>query len=514
MVNKGILLENLINKFNSLTLHSIVNECFINGLPLKHEEITREEKVVLTKYSVKVLESINAFNALEQALDSAVLTNPQKLLLYDIYTVCTEASKEAANRIVKDTDCTNPKTCLSDVVDNATFTELEYKSFMSKASGMDLNKISNIIKDKTMAVIKDEQEQYEKEEEIENELKDALAESKDFSNTTTESYMDIVLTKSDPRKHVTLFSKLQESAMESMSINYVNNEIDGIMTIVDKVTFNCFLDDFKRSYVSFGTESYTEVNTNNNIDEHEKPKISLLVSIIVYTIMETLKTLNIYCPSRENIKKFVSSKIDGNKLENINNEEVLSKATEMIKSSNSTDFSKVDSFQLANKLVEFKKIHETLESFISNNSIPNETTKIFDMISVIESYTMKIEGILNQRNAIEKAKANESVSYYDKLHHENDVSQFNKVNRLYGKNPLVSEIHLKINSATESIIDVEAINSLGQVIKRSFMNIQTAVESSKYIKYLNDMYKESELEKSEKNVFIIPNNGSGQKIQL
>ena len=127
---------------------------------------------------------------------------------------------------------------------------------------------------------------------------------------------------------------------------------------------------------------------------------------------------------------------------------------------------------------------------------------------------MKIEGILNQRNMTEKAKANESVTYYDKLNHENDIAQFNKINRLYGKNPLISEIHLKINPVTESVIDIEAVGRYGHVIKRSFMNIQTAVESSKYLEYLNDMYKESDLKKSEKDVFIIINNGSGQKIHL
>ena len=516
MVNKGILLEKLTNKFNSLTLHSIVNECFINGLPLNRDEITRGEKVALTKYSVKVLESIDAFHALEQALENPTLTNPQRVLLLDIHTACTEASKEASNRIVKETNCSDPKTCMSDVVDNATFTESEYNKFMSKASDMNLDKISGIIKEKTLNVIKDEQEQYEKEEELENELKDALADSKDFSDATTESYMDIVLTKSDPRKHVTVFSKLQEAAMEMMRDIPMSSEIDDVIKVVEKVTFSSFVDDFKHTSVSFeiGNESFAGVSANNSVGESEKPKMALLVSIIVYTVMETLKTMNIYCPSKDCIKKFVSARIDGEKIANINNDEVLARATEMIKSSNATDFSKVNSFQLSSKLVELKKVQETLESFVTNNTIPDKNNEIYNVLSAIESNTMKIESILNQRNTEERAKATESSTYYDKLNHENDIAQFNKINRLYGKNPLVTEIHLKINPATESVVDVEAINGLGQVMKRSFMNIQTAVESSKYIEYLNDMYRESELEKSEKNVFILPNDGSGQKIQL
>lgn len=519
MINKGILLENLTNKMNLLTLHSIVNECFISGLPLIQSEISRNEKVALTKYSYKVLKSIDAFHALEQALETSTsLTNVQKVLLYDIYTICTEASKEAANRIVKETNCSDPKVTMNDVVDNAAFTESEYKNFMSKASNMDLDKISGIIKEKTLTVIKDEQEQYEKEEELENELKDALSDSKDFSDVTTEAYMDIVLTKSDPRKHVTVFSKLQEAAMEMMSITPVNDDIIGVIDIADKVTFNSFVDDFKHTDVHFDAcnESFTDMVSGNSklINENIRPKLSLVVSIIVYTVMETLKTLNIYCPSRDDIKKFVSSKIDGSKIENMTNEDILSKASEMIKKTNFIDLSKVESFQLATELAKFKEIQETLESIISNDMMPHKRNELYDIVSTIESYTIKIEGILNHRNSVERSKANESVSYYDKLNHENDVSQFNKVNRLYGKNPLVSEIHLKVNPATESIVDVDAVDSFGQVIKRSFMNIQAAIESSKYFEYLNDMYKESDLNKSDKTVFIIPNDGSGKKIKL
>lgn len=519
MVNKGILLENLIDKFHSLTLHSIVNECFINGLPLEQSEISRNEKVELTKYSYKVLESINGFQSMMDALESSTsLSNPQKILLYDIYSICTEASKEAANRIVKETDCSDKKTNMTDIVDSATFTESEYKAFMTKANNLNLDKISNIIKEKTLNVIKDEQEHYEKEEELDNELKDALSNSKDFSDVSTEAYMNIVLTKSDPRKHVTVFSKLQDAAMEMMAITPVSDETTGIMNIVDKVTFSSFVDDFMRNDITFSScnESFTDMNSENNslIDEKSRAKLSLVISIVVYTVMETLKTLNIYCPSKDAIKKFVSSKIDGNKLENKETNEILTRAMEMIKKTNTTDLSKVNSIQLANDLSKFKEIQETLESVITLEGQENKN-KIYNALSAIESHTLKIEGILNQRNnMLKNSKATESITYYDNLSHENDITQFNKINRLYGKNPLVSEIHLKINPATESIIDVNAVDNFGQTIKKSFMNIQSAVESSSYLEYLNNLYKESDLNKTDKNVFIVPNDGSGRKIKL
>jgi hypothetical protein len=520
MINKSILSSALTNKFSLLALHSIVNECFINGLPMNQSEISDDEKIALTKYSYKVLNKVGGFKALENSLASNTYNAKQKALLTDIHKLCKESAMEACKRIVTETDCKDPSKKFDDVVDQAAFTDEEYKRFAEKADKMDLGAISEIIKDKTLKVLKDEQEQYEKEEQLESELKDALAESKDFANATTESYMDIVLTKSEPRHHVTLFSKLQEAAFEMTYITPVLNGTD-VMPIIDKVTFESFLEPLRINNVDIDKcyESYVENADDKlaNVSDEMKPQISSLVSIVIYTVMETLKTLNIYCPSQDVIKKFVCATANGEKVKATKAYDVYTKAEEMLKEANCTDFTKINSAKLSTILVELKKISDILESFIANGIDGVESSKVTTTLDGLHAQMERIENVLNEKMITEKAKAEESAksTYYGDLQKSNDIAQFNKISNLFSRNPLVSEIRLKVNpNNIGSIIDVDAANEAGQVIKSSFMNMQVAVESSKYFEYLDNAFKQSKLADVEKRICIIVNDGTGKKITL
>ena len=514
MVNKNILLSHVNDKFKLLTLHSIVNECFINGLPIKKEEITPQEKKDLTKYSYKVVKTIGGFNALESAIENPRLTFKQKMKLADIDHLCTTAALEAAKRVVADVDCKDPSTKLNDMVDKASFTEAEYKKFASKAHAIGLEEMSDIIQQKTLAVIKDEQEQYEKEEELDTELKDALADSKDFSETSTEAYMDIFLSKNDPRKHVSVFSRLQDVSMEMMNIVKIAG--DDVMPIVDKVTFEAFTDDLKVSNTDFDSwmESYGQVSNEEvcNVPTESRPKLATLVSIIVYTIMETLKTMNIYCPSYDNIRSFVSKPMESAKVVSLNKEEVFGKAEEKLTANSKLDFSKLDTTKLTNSLVELKKMSQMAqESLVLDPS----DSRAIDIVNRVEEHVGKINEVLHARESAMRAKANEAFSYYDTLYREGDIAQFNKINNMFGSNPNINEIRLNVNPANpSSIVDVTCANESGQVINSSFMHIKYAVESSQYLDYLKDRYDHSSLKESGKPVVMVFNDGTGKRIVL
>ena len=516
MVNKNILFSKLTDKFNRLALHGIVNECFINGLPIANENIDRDEKIALTKYSYKVLDKLGGFSVLESAIENNSLTLNQKLLLGDIYNICTEASKEAATRIVKETDCDAPDTKIDEVMDKAAFTKAEYNKFAKGANNVGIDEISKIIKNKTLAVIKDEQEQYEKEEILANELKDALAETKDFSDTTTESYMDIILNKSDARHHISLFSKLQESAMEMMNICKVGKSGEDVIPIVEKVTFESFLDSLRSDDKEYDTwmESFNEVANEeiSSVPDENKPKMATLTSIIVYTVIETLKTLNLYNPNIGEVKKFVNSNISGEKIANEDINKLYKKAEESVLSAKKLDFSKMDSKTLADKSVEFKKISELVQESVTNGG---STEKSVPLVSALEGYVESINDVLNARNVERKAMESTTDGYYDKINRSHDLSQFNKINNLFGKNPLVKEIRLQMNpDGVDSIIDVACANESGQIIKSSFINMQYACESSNYLDYIKDTFKQSNLAECDKDVSIILKDGKGTKINL
>ena len=515
MINKGILISKLTKKFNDITLHSIVNECFVNGLPIDKEHITRDEKIALTKYSYKVIKHIGGINALESSIENPALSYGQKMFLGDIYHICTEASKEAAKRCADECDCKDPSTKMKDVVDKASFTEAEYRKFASKVDGIGLDEVADIIKDKTLKVIKDEKDQYKKEEELDNELKDALSETKEFSETSNESYMDIVLNKSDPRHHVTVFSKLQEAAMEMMNIVKVGDNGMDVFPIVDKVTFESFVDELKSDNITLdkGLESLDAIAREEvcEIPFDSRAKLATLTSIIVYTVVETLKTMNIFCPSNDSIKHFVNSSSNATKVAITNRDAIMSKAEEQVGELNTKDTTKMKSQDLSDILQELRKTQEYLGQFVMNNTTDSRVTGLIDKI---DKKVEDISSILGERNKeLNQSPAEEG--YFDNYKKRSDLAQFNKIGNLFGKDPNVKDIRLKINpNGITSIIDVECANESGQIVKRSFMNMQYACESDKYIDYLKTTYENSKLKESNKPVAIFANDGTGRKISL
>ena len=517
MVNKGILTSALKSVFRNRALHTIVTECYMNGLPLRIEDLSSEEKTGLAKYSRKVMNQLDAWHALESAI--ATHEGKQQAFLFDIYQTCDEIASEAATRIANSTDCKDPEVKLSDIVDKASFTEDEQNRFVAKADNMDLDTVSKVIKEKTLSVIKDEQEQYEKDEALNNELKDALSESKDFSEATTEAYMDLVLDKSDPRHHVSVFSKLQDAAMEMMEVTNVEEGND-IIPIVERVTFEAFLPDLRTQNADFDTwcEAYSKVANEEvcTVDKENRPKYATLISIIVYTIMETLKTMNIYSPSQTDVKNFVSSQSNGQKVDEAALDNFITKAMEKSMMYDTIDFSKKNSSDLADILSELKKIVNLLNTQVNNgdDEATNGDGSAVDIVGRIEEQIQNIENILSTRSK-EGKPTTESSSYYENLAKESDIAQFNKLSSLFGKNPNVSEIHLKVDTnKIGSVVDVECANESGTIVKRSFMEISAAVESDSYVDYLKTAYEGSKLHDTEKPVYIICKDGKGTKIQL
>lgn len=516
MINKSILMSRLTDKFKMLTFHSIVNECFVNGLPLNQSEFSNDDKKALTKYSYDVLNKLGGFSVLESAFDANHKSFRQNLLIGEIYNVCNEAACKAAKRVCEETDCKDPAANINEIVDKASFTEEEYKKFATKANTIGLEDIQKIIKDKTLNVIKDEQDQYEKEEELDEELKDALASSDDFTDTTTESYMDMFLAKNDPRHHITLFSRLQETAMEMMQVMSLPDNGEDPFPLINKVTFEGFIDDLKVTDKSFDSaiESLNQISNEDscNVPCEAQPKLATLVAIVTYTVLETLKTMNLYCPTQACIQKFVNKPVSTT--DNIQNDvsQVYARAEEKLHEGNRVDFSKMDSRDLTNRLSELKKINESVQG---TKAISTESDRALNIMQNIDKQVNAINNVLHSRDMEIKEKATATESYYDGYNRSSDLAQFNKIGHLFGKNPNVREIRLKINpDRIQSIIDVDAANESGQVIKSTFMNMQYACEDSKYIDYLKESFANSGLSNCDKHVCLLINDGTGRKIGL
>lgn len=517
MINKSILQRDLTDKFNTLTLHCIVNECFINGLPLDHSEITDEDKRMLTKYSYSVLEQLGGFQLLENAFRVESAPAKQFMFLADMYDICTEAASASKKRICEETDCSDPKTTLKEVVDSATMTDAEYKAFIKKADTMDISQVSEVIKKKTLDVLQSEREQMEKDEALDNELKEALAKTDGMKGVTTESYLDMFLDKSSPRHPLTIFSRLNDAAMEVSSITPIS-DTEHIAPILYRTTFEAFLPELKsQSKIDkemIAQESAQAVSTEEMclVNEESRPKVSLLVSTIVYTIMETLKTLHLYCPDKNVIKNYVTSRIKSETIDDTSLDELLDKANQIIIESKTTDHSKLTSDKLNALATNIRKLSARLQNRLEPNDVTtNSNIVISDKIATLDSITSKITGVLAIRS---KRSEPAQESYYEKRNRSQLIADFNRVNALCGQNPNVSEILLKVNPDVPSCIAVEGLNAMHSVCKESYIALEAAIEISQYVDYLKSAYSESKLSACGKPTYLIEMDGKGTKVPL
>lgn len=517
MINKAIVRKALEDKFKKLTFHAIVNESFIGALPMTEESISDTEKKYLTRYSYHVLNALGGFNALESAIDLDKKSVQQNLFLASIHNICTEAAREATDRVIKETDWSNPNLDMKSIVNTATLSDKEFKKFAKKADNMNLDEVSKIIKEKTVAVIKDERDQYDKEEELNEELRSSLSETTKFSDYSPESYMNLVLDKNCPKHPISIFSKIQETAMEMMSFQKVRNGMD-YFPIIHKVTFESLMEDFKDNsdmdiHVALEQQKLITTEEVCNIPAENRPHIATLVSIIVYTLMETLNTMNIWSLSPDRIKRFINTPVNTVAAANLDRDTVLAKANELICECSTKDFSKLDTQVLAAKLNETKKLSELAQEMLIQNV---DDLKLVDVIDRLDQNVTAMENVLFE---IDNKRKKEAIpakeSYYENINLHSDIAEFNKISNLYGRNPNVAEIRLKVDPAgITSFVNVSCANESGQEIKKSFMNISKACESHEFVGYLTELFQRSKMCGIGKKASIYINDGKGTKIGL
>jgi hypothetical protein len=512
MINRAILESNVMNKFKNLTLHSVVNSCFLNGLLLNKEDMNKSDYKNLSKYSLSVLESVGGFVVAKESLNN--LTDiKQKALLNTILSTCEEAALEATKRVVKETNMKDPDNKLNEIVDKASFTEEEYTKFKSKVNNIDLDEISGIINEKTLNVIKNEKELQEKDEEIKAQLQDALKDSKSFPDVSVESYLGIVLKSNDVRTPVSFFSKLMEVSYENL-LHCVESDKELNMDAIRKITFEGTLKTFKRDktpvecFESLLNVNSTPIEPNDETKEKMMNK-SMICGIVIYTILETLKTLNIYSPSVKEIESFIRNTPNCNDIIAKDKEDFINYFNTNINNIKTFCSKNVPAQELANtrnKLLEMKdKI--SIDSFNDTGFLNAKEELIVSVDSLVDSITAKL-------NKLESGLGNKDVSFFDKKAMESDIAGLNRINSLYGSNVNVSDIYLAFNPANESLecVDIICKNSNGAVVNQSFIPFRFNANNNE--SYIKESFKNSTLNNTKKNVHIMYNNGTGKTYQI
>lgn len=541
MINQQILRDTLTNKFADQLMHAIVYECFINGLPVDTSKMSSGEEKDLKRYTYDVVKSIGGAKAIVDAVDFQHKTLEQNLFLGVLYDTCMESAKACADRVTKDTDCRDPKLKFNDVVDKSALTEAEYKKFASKASAINLDEVANVIKKKTLDCIKTEKEIYQREAEIDEELKNALdvddhdtdpmdavdvpdeaenenTDEKDGKSKEKimESMIDIYLNdKTAPRHHVSIFSKLQETAMEMMDRANVTESSVNYTPVVYATTFNSFLNDARSKDVMGHAMEAVHRITNEEVCgvcDADKPKYATLVSVVVYTIMETLKTMGIYCPTQSVIQNFVSRPVSGKAIAANEMKGSFSRVKKAVQESLMTDISKKSSADLGSMIEQLRSALEVTQEVLG---VDTTNAELITIATEATNRINEIKEVIHQRQEEQKAMESGTESFYAKRQKAHDQAEFNRINMLFKSNPNISEIQLRVDpDRISSIIDVACVNESGAVVRPSYMNMEYACEDAKYLGYIRDCFESSKMKGNGKHVSILIKDGKGTKIPL
>ncbi len=331
MIRKDIVRNALIGKFANECLHGIVDDVFIRALPFDFNNNRKSEILLesLTEYSKAVYESFGGLDMLTENLKK----NPDNYLLRTLTSVCMKAATEAADDVLELADLDDGDAKV--IVDEAKMPEDVYDDFVENAKQrLNIEKISEIIKDKTISTIKDEKQAIKDEEKLEEEIKemttdedeledgdigdvpppsDESSEHDDENSKSTEvptedaveSYLSFVIPKTLPHHHVSLFSKLLDVSLEAAIISGTKEELP--VGTLRNVTLNHTFSELKgskhntlsvlESDVTASADQLAKLESEEEAEEskdmNQKRDASLAMAIAMYTLFETFYTLNL-----------------------------------------------------------------------------------------------------------------------------------------------------------------------------------------------------------------------------
>lgn len=501
MINPTILSQSVRKKLENACLTAIVTETFMQALPFTTEGIISEAKKY-TSYVNTVMESLHC----ENMLSTAMMVNRNNPAVLNLLSTVQEAINTvvvpATNRIVMEAT-ENKETNMQKVVDKTAFTEAEKKRLTEAKSEIPLKTISEIIKKKVVNTIKEEKEAYDAALKLKSDIKENLEDTLGESAPSIESYMDIVLKKGDPRDYISFFSRLQDVCMESlMQFNdnssddpeyvslecLVNTTINSTLSAFDKTVLST---DTSLDILSKAVEAVELVPT----DKTNLAQKSLIMSVVITTIMETLKTLNLWTPSLADLKEFIDSPTANNTPVKNLTDKVHKELQDTKKMASNPD---ADKKQLAAALGCFNQIKERV-SGISEKVLPNKD----DLIKEITEAATIVESVIAKEST---GNDDDGMDYWTTRARESNIAEFDRVARIMFRNSDTKKVQLVCESECpfkkENVVTIRGLSALGSITDQitacitmtpAFKDLVTELKTASKFSKLGDYTSQSEI---------------------
>lgn len=474
MINRSLIEQRISDKIKTLAFEAFINETFIKALPFNTDRLSDKSKQNLSSYTLATIESLGGYDLLTSAIESE--TDPhKKTLLICMDDICTESATKAAKRIVKEKkdEIDDSNSSMEEMIANSGFTKEEMDDFRKKGDSIDVDKLADIIKDKVLAVLKMEKENHERVEKINGELREVALGSTDNSDPTgeedsetdlsdqqddqkdmdtkyneesdgneesedeelTESLVDLTDTILHGKKneHVSFFSSIQEAACEQIIVTENSETLDPneiSLRRLKNITFENTLPVFDHKITAEDAlENLVAIQSAADQENYTKhldtvTEAAMVDSVIVYTMLESLNTLNLIHASGSDIRKAIESSRTMSQKGEINKKE-FKKALE----------SQLRSAQRLAIMGEGIAIEQSIDRFERIKSMIQDCKERV----VSDEIMASLESVLsNLKGKYEKlAIANESSveSFYDRKRFEGNTAQMIRVKTLVRGTP-------------------------------------------------------------------------------
>lgn len=524
-MNPSLVKLNVSAKLAQQAMDAVVTEAVARALPFDKRSIARDMKY-LHSYVSESLKGIDSLNLLAAAMENDNLNPDAQIFLENLYEATYITALEAADRIAMEQENT-PN--MKEIVDSSKFTPEEMKRFQKRSENLNLKDMSRIINKKVTAVLKDEMKSYEEERALRDELKETIQQQKeeldarldkssdDLNGTdqdptpemtdneensegeTLESYLSVALHKNDVRHHISLFSKLQDVAMEE--ILHTNEQFDELpyMTTLKATlestfpdfTIDNLRDDLQLQLLEYASESVVPQHTAT-----ECANAANLAAVLMYTFMETLKTMNLWNPSQGDIKNFINKPVAPSSATPNLPKMVASNIQDKIRGVMNTlsTMNNPDSLQVAFDQCENckKQINDLGDQF---NGVKE---------SVIPMIDQAMDLIIKRKNEIAEQNRPAEESVFVAHRRLENTAAFNRIANVYGHRPDVKQIVLSYSPASENaFVDVNILGAgFNNVVGTDFVSLNRNPEFGSLDKCVHEAAQESALARLNVPVYI------------
>ena len=452
--NVSLLTDQVRTKLMNKCVTAIVTEAFINALPFDKEEVSNESANI-SRYAANVIGKMHPETLIERAMEST--RNDQKAHLYmqNLREAVESVVNTATKRIVQESFSTD--NTVPEIVAQAKLNSDETEKFVNASKKAGTDAVAKLVKDKMIEVIKDEREAYEDEVKLREEVKDIIRQENDSLKDATvtseddafESYLNLTLAPTDARRHISVFSKMQDICMEA--IIHSNEEYSGEIpyNTLEKITLEStfpYFDLSNRSLMEELTAMMVVTESAGNVECNEEEmhakkksiaKTAFICSICIMTLLETLKTMHLAKPELADVKNFVDDATTVKNLTKINLKNIEDKVGAVIgDAKKSVALGAYNTLELAQAKENLENVKGMVDKLVVTESEIDRKNRIINKINVVlESMDAKNEN------------PNITVTghFVNRLREENMVNLEHGI-KLLAKKPLVQEVQVCLRS--------------------------------------------------------------------